>query len=219
MKPPGQWLSRFFPVAEVPESSLQQRLVIVDTETTGLNPKRDELLSIGAVAIQQGKLNLEDCFYKELKADNTPSARNVLVHRLTPSKLKLAEQPQQVLQDFIDYVDDAPLFAYHAKFDETVLNHALVKNGMARINTEFIDVAHMLLVADPEVGGQPLSLEAANAYLRIQNSQRHNAHGDALNTALLMLKLLKMEKLRTLDNTRQLYDMIKHNQHLRRWRQ
>ena len=206
------------PDASAGDYPLQERLVVVDTETTGLNPRRDALLSIGAVAVSGGRLDLHDSFYRLLQCEFLPSGENVLVHRLTPSQLQQAAEPRQALQAFRDYVQDCPLFAYHADFDRSVLNRALKKSGLPALGQPFIDVAHWVLLAEPGLGSRPPTLDAASAYFRIQHQQRHDAHSDALTTALLVMKLLKHPETPEATTVSTLSEALRHHQQLRNWR-
>lgn len=200
------------------EWSLQDRLVIVDTETTGLNTRRDALLSIGAVAINRGRLALNDSFYRVLQTTTQPSADNVLVHRLTPGELKQASPPQTALREFLDYAGDTPLLAYHADFDWAVLKRACREQALPELGQAYIDVAHWFLLAEPELGHKPLTLEAATAYYRIHSDNRHNAHGDAVTTALLTLKLLQKTDMEGSQTVGSLLQRIRQNQGLHRLR-
>ncbi len=179
---------------------LQGRLVVFDLETTGLNPRRDRILSIGAVALSEGRILLDDSFHAELQPPARLAADNVLVHRLTPDRLRRGEAPAPALQRFRDYIGGAPLLAYHAAFDHTVLRRALRQASLAGPLPPALDVAQWVLSAAPGIGSRPPSLDVALGFFRIPVSGRHDALADALITARLCLILLQRSREQGLDS-------------------
>ena len=66
-------------------------LVVFDTETTGLNPKSDEILSIGAVKIGGGKIRTSQSFEIFLKPSGAISAESIKIHHIRPCDLEHAD--------------------------------------------------------------------------------------------------------------------------------
>ncbi len=186
----GRLVKRLRPWADADLRALDQRLVVFDLETTGLDTRRDRPLSIGAIAIDGGRVSLDDAFHAELQPGGRLAADNVLVHRLTPERLARGEHVAVALRRFLDYVGDAPLLAYHAGFDRSILRHALRRELGLKITPLCLDVAPWARQLTPEIGSRPPSLDAVLAYYRIVVSQRHDALHDALATAQLVLLLL-----------------------------
>ncbi|MCB1053118.1 MAG: hypothetical protein KDC71_21135, partial [Acidobacteria bacterium] len=60
---------------------------VLDCEMTGLNPKKDQIVAIGACKIHQGQLDLGQTFYQVIKTDVPLSRENILIHRLTHSQI------------------------------------------------------------------------------------------------------------------------------------
>ncbi len=168
---------------------LTGRLVVFDLETTGLNPRKDRLLSIGAVALIDGRIILDDCFHAELQPPVQLAADNVLIHRLTPDRLQRGEAVGPVLRRFVDYIAGAPLLAYHAAFDHTLLKRALQRESFTDSLPPALDVAQWVMAAAPGIGSRPPTLDVALGYFRIPVIQRHDALADALITARLCLVL------------------------------
>ncbi|MDT0618984.1 3'-5' exonuclease [Salinisphaera sp. P385] len=184
-------LDRLRPWRAGPPRPLHGRLVVVDTETTGLDPRRAALLSVGAVSITGGRLDLDDGFYQLADPERVADPDNILVHRLTPEALAAAPPAGRAAAAFRAWRGDAPLFAYHAAFDRCVLDQALVRVGEPRLAGPVIDVADWVCLAEPEFAARPPTLDAAAAFFRLPllTRDRHNAHADALVTALLLLRL------------------------------
>src|ERR1700690_3323657 len=65
--------------------------VVVDTELTGLNEKKDSIVSIGAVKMTGGKIGLGNTFYRLIHPETTLTAESVVIHEITPSDV--SEKP------------------------------------------------------------------------------------------------------------------------------
>ena len=63
--------------------------VVFDTELTGLNKRKDEIISIGAVRIVQLQIRLDDTFYSLARPENLNHNPSTLVHRLTPEQQQI----------------------------------------------------------------------------------------------------------------------------------
>ena len=80
------------------EGSLRsQRWVVVDLETSGLNLNRDQVLSIGAVVIEDGAVDFSQMFERTLQQPNTKLSPSVLIHGLGPSAIAAGSDPAQAL--------------------------------------------------------------------------------------------------------------------------
>ena len=101
--------------AGLSDTSLRkQRWVVVDLETSGLNLNRDQVLSIGAMVIEDGAIDLGQAFERTLMRVNTPLNPSVLLHGLGPSAIAAGCDPADALLDFMTFVGDSPLLAFHA---------------------------------------------------------------------------------------------------------
>lgn len=200
------------------DGTLAQRMVVVDVETTGLDVRRDDLLAIGAVSIADGQLDLSSGHSALIESDSTPSAANVLVHRLTPRRLRHADSPTQALEDFLHYAGHAPMLAYHAPFDAAVLRRAVLKTEARVIRPVWLDVAEWVLLARPEIGPAIPSLDDALAAFNIPTADRHDALADATATAWLALKLIAISEDQGIDTVRELRRRLRRHRTLRRWR-
>ena len=67
------------------------RFVVMDTELTGLDEKKDSIISVGAVRMTGGTINLGDSFYRLVSPGTELNAASVCIHEITPSEV--AEQP------------------------------------------------------------------------------------------------------------------------------
>lgn len=169
------------------------RRIVLDTETTGLNPKAgDRLVEIGCVEMIGRKLTGQRFHtYINPERDVPPGAVNV--HGLTEEFL--ADKPKfaEVVEDFMDFVRDADLIIHNAAFDVGFLDHelGLLKKGdVAALCGEVIDTLRMARELRP---GKKSSLDALCSEYGVDNSGRQ-LHGALLDAELLAEVYLAMTR-------------------------
>ena len=128
----------------------QQRFVVLDLETTGLNMRRDQVLAIGAVVIDNGAIDFAEQFECTLhRADHQASA-STLIHGIAPSEVARGVEPSEALLDFMEFVGSSPLLAFHAEFDQRMLARALRQSLGYRLQHNFFDVAEIAPLLCPQ---------------------------------------------------------------------
>ena len=178
------------PAAGLSEVSLRkQRWVVVDLETSGLNLNRDQVLSIGAMVIEDGAIDLGQSFERTLLRTHNPLSPSVLLHGLSPSAIAAGSDPAQALLDFMTFVGDSPLLAFHAPFDQHMLTRALKDSLDYRFQHPCMDVAALAPMLCPQVELRDAGLDHWIKHFNLQIEDRHNASADALATAELALIL------------------------------
>lgn len=190
----------------------RQRLVVVDLETTGLDIKRDQVLAIGAVVIENGCIDLGQQFEATLKSQGRPLKDSVLIHELAPSTLSTGSDPAEALLAFMEFVAASPLLAFHAPFDQGMLERALLSQLDHRLQHGFIDVAELAPMLNTEARATHKRLDDWIGHFSLGASQRHHAAADALVTAELALILFSQAKRQGLDSPQALVRA------LQRWR-
>ncbi len=176
------------------------RLVVVDVETTGLNLRRDQILSIGAVAVEKGRLKLSESFNRMLKVDARLHKENVLIHGITPTDISDGEPPEQVMEDFLTFLRRAPLVAFHAAFDQKMLEKAIHAHLGQRCRLSAWDLAEWLPALFPEhAQSRRMGLDDWIQALNVPVEQRHNALEDAMATAQLLQMCLARARRKGLD--------------------
>lgn len=182
---------RHLPVPQdLDERSLRdQRWVVVDLETSGLNLNRDLVLSIGAVVIEDGAIDMAQQFERTLHRSQQKLSPSVLIHGLGPSAIAAGSDPCEALLDFMDFVGDSPLLAFHAPFDQHMLGRALKDSLGYRLQHPFFDVADIAPLLCPQANIREAGLDEWINHFRLQVGERHHASADALATAELALIL------------------------------
>jgi len=169
-----------------------ERFVIFDTETTGLDPRQDHAVSLGAVSMTGGRIALGDTFDRIIAAEAHPSRHSIVVHGLTPGKIANGHRPRDVLSDFLLWAGDAVLVAHHSAFDLAMLNRIVAPLSGRPIQNLVLDTTHLACHADRRREGYRYDLDSLlDRYDIPQTGVRHTALGDALLTARLLQKLLK----------------------------
>lgn len=172
----------------------QQRFVVVDLETSGLNTLKDKILSIGAVTIDQSAIALGHQFSCTLRRANHAVSESVLIHQIPPSEVAAGVRPENALLSFMEYVGSSPLLAFHASFDQRMLVREMDDAFAYPLRHAFYDVAEIAPLLYPEHGMRTPGLDDWVKFFNLHVLQRHNASADALVTAELMLILLKRAK-------------------------
>lgn len=171
-----------------------ERFVVLDTETTGFDYVNDRILCIGAITLQNGTINLQNAFehYMDQKHFDKSS---VQIHGIIRSDVLDHKSELQVLQLFLEYLGDSIIIAHHTKFDMTMINNALVRNGLDKIKNRTLDTASLykktLIKSNLLQHKDHYSLDDLADKFDISKKDRHTAIGDAYITAIAFLKILK----------------------------
>jgi DNA polymerase-3 subunit epsilon len=166
------------------------RWVVVDTETSGLDPDHDRLLAIGAVAVDDDGIQLDDSFEIVLQGHPSGDAANIVVHGIGHAAQAAGVPVRGALDAFRAWAADAPRVGFHTDFDRAVLRVAFAGAGLPADDRPWLDLAPLAGALVPEAyryGGR--SLDDWLAAFGIECTIRHNAASDALATAELLLRL------------------------------
>jgi DNA polymerase-3 subunit epsilon len=166
------------------------RWVVVDCETSGLDPARDRLLSLGAVAVRGGAIELAESFAAVLRQDEPSAAENILVHGLGGDAQRGGVAAADALHAFSSYLGDGLPAAFHARFDAAVLRRAFAGTRGLRAPKRWLDLAELAPALHPGLGRSCHALDEWLGAFGIACPQRHDALADAFATAQLLLVLL-----------------------------
>jgi DNA polymerase-3 subunit epsilon len=200
----GGWRSWFGPAVRLPPAQSQRlaawkalpepplsapvlgsRYVVVDVETTGLDLGKDRLISIGAVAVVEGKVALGDSFYVVLQQQAASDKGNILLHGIGTAAQLEGEPPVEALLAFLEYLGKSPLVAFHVAFDETMIRRALREHLGLNFKHPWLDLAYVMPGLNPPLARRCRALDDWIGRFGIRIEARHNALADALATAQL----------------------------------
>ncbi|MFO1325870.1 MAG: 3'-5' exonuclease [Rubrivivax sp.] len=171
------------------------RWVVLDVESSGLDPQHDRLLAIAALGVRvvEGRLLVApgDSFEVVLRqrdADATvPDRANILVHGIGVDAQRTGVEPAQALGAFQAFTAGAPLVAFHAGFDRILLTRALRDVLRRRLDATWLDLAELAPALLPQVNAH--ALDDWLALFGIRVAVRHQAAADTWATAELLQRL------------------------------
>jgi DNA polymerase III subunit epsilon len=170
-----------------------RRWIVLDVETSGLNPHSDRLLAIAAVALdvspdfERIAIVIGDSYEAVLKQDLPSNKDNILVHRIGAQAQADGRPPIEVLEEFRAWLGDCPLLAFHSAFDEAMLSRAYALAGLKPLQNEWLDIEPLA-----KITGVNPSLRALDDWLGhfgIECAVRHQAAADTFATAELLMRL------------------------------
>jgi len=177
-------------VPEVDDQPLSELIYTVfDTETTGLNPEEDEIISIGAIRIVNGHLLRDESFDQLVNPGRTIPFESIQFHGIEEHMLQNQPSIEQVLPRFGRFAEGTVLVAHNAAFDMRMLQ---MKESISKI--KFINpvLDTMLLSAFVNPVHNDHNLEAIADRLGVSIIGRHTALGDAIATGELFVKLIPL---------------------------
>ena len=166
------------------------RYVVLDTETTGLDPDDGhKIIEIGCIEILNRNVT-DNTFHKYINPEREIDLEASKVHGLTLSKLKEKPIFKDILNDFLEYISDSPLIIHNAPFDIGFLQkeYSDIHDTNSFIDNEIIDSLKLARRISP---GKRNTLDALCDRYSIDNSHR-TLHGALLDASLLALVYLKM---------------------------
>ena len=175
-------LERFFGGPMVPLRGA--RWVVIDCETSGLDPDRDRLIALGAVALREGRIGIADAYSAIVRQETPSAAENIVVHGIGADAQRAGRDPEEALREFSTFLGDGLPVAFHAPFDAAIL--ARVLPGKLR----WLDLARLAPVLFPSDASMRRSLDDWLEKFGIPLSGRHDALEDAFASAQLFQVLL-----------------------------
>jgi DNA polymerase-3 subunit epsilon len=171
------------------------RFVVLDSETTGLDPRRDRIITIGAVAVRDGEILLDDSFDALLKMDYNHSS--VTVHGITRDEASQGMDEPEALEQFLDYLRDGVIVGHHIGHDIQTLNAGYERHFGIELKNRALDTMDLTLHLNDDGAfadrpmAQGFTLDALCEMFGIPPHDRHTAGGDAFITAQVFLRLLR----------------------------
>ena len=163
---------------------------VFDLETTGLNPTEgDEIISVGAIRIVNGRLLQNERFEQLVDPRRSVPWTSVRIHGIHPEMLRGQPTIDAVLPMFHDFVKDTILVAHNAAFDMRFLQLKEKQSGVRFVNP-VLDTLLLSAVVHPS--HEDHNLEAITKRMGVRILARHTAMGDAVATGEVFLKFLPL---------------------------
>ncbi len=167
-------------------------LVALDTETTGLDPWVDDIVSIAAVKIRGNTILTSERLELLIRPTMGMSAEAMAVHQLRPMDLRQGMTVDQGLDQLLRFVGSRPLVGYYVEFDVTMINKYLLDRLGISLPNRIVEVSGMFY--DMKFRENPgryvdLRFNTIVQELDLPVRAQHDALNDALLAAMMYLKL------------------------------
>jgi DNA polymerase-3 subunit epsilon len=182
---------RFLSLIETPPDN---EFVVFDTETTGLNQKKDSIISIGAIKIINNKIKLSESLHIYLTDEKESSEEAIKVHKIREIDRVSGVSEKDAIEKFVDFVGSRPLIGYYLEFDIAMVNKLFREISGVSFPNKQIEVSELYYAKKSREAKRVdinLSFDSISKELKIPNFGKHDALNDALMTALIYLKLQK----------------------------
>ncbi len=166
------------------------RLIMLDTETTGLSPQTgDRMVEIGAVEVNQRCVQEEKKFHQYINPQRSIPDVVVRIHGIDDAKVKNEPTFAEIAPKFLEFIQGSTLVIHNAPFDLAFIIHELAEAGLPNIGD--MPVIDTLLMARKRFPNQRNTLDALCDRFNIERGHR-TLHGALLDAELLAEVYLAM---------------------------
>jgi DNA polymerase-3 subunit epsilon len=178
----------------------QCRYVVMDTELTGLDVKKDSIVSLGAVAMEGGRIVLGSQFYELVRPAAALKSESVVVHGITPEEVRDKPSIGAVIEDFLAFCEGAVVVGHFIGLDLSFLNKELRRlqgRAFAGPVVDTLKIHEWIRRHDGDFSrhfdgmARDKDLFSLAKKYHIQISAAHNAQMDAFITAQLFQRFLR----------------------------
>lgn len=179
------------------EEAPLDEVVVFDTETTGLNPKKDEILSIGAVKLKGNKILMSQKFELFVKPTREINEQSIKIHQIRNIDLENGCEAREAIEQFLHFIGARPLVGYYLEFDIKMINKYVKPWLGISLPNQQIEVSG--LYHDKKIKFIPdgvidLRFDVMMKELGLPIFGKHDALNDAVMTAMMYIKLQNIEK-------------------------
>jgi DNA polymerase III subunit epsilon len=176
------------------DAPINDEFVAFDCETSGLDTKKAEIISIGAVKIVGNKVLTSERLDIFVKPERQMSAENIKIHHIRNCDLENAVDIREAIDRFLRFIGTRTLVGYYLEFDVAMIDKYLSKFANIKLLNPQLEVS--ALYYDQKIdpfgsGNVDLRFDSITKDLGIPLFSQHNSYYDALSTALIFIKLKK----------------------------
>ena len=174
--------------------------VCLDCETSGLNPKKDEILSIGAVHIKENKILMRKTFNIFLKPSKNINPESIKIHHIRPIDLENGINPQEAIYQLLEFIGARPIVGYYINFDVAIISKYTKELLGIKLPNETIEVSSMyykIRKKSTDYEFIDLRFDTILKNLDIPRLGKHDALNDAIMTSMMFLKLRDLTPAKT----------------------
>jgi DNA polymerase-3 subunit epsilon len=168
-------------------------IVSVDLETTGLNPAKDDILSVGLVEIQGERIKLNTAWHQIVSVERDIPAESAVIHQITDDAAAAGRPLDLVLPELLRRLQGKAMLVHFARIEQTFIDAACRRLYGAPFVIPIIDTLALgqRVFERRNHTIQPGDLRLFNLRPRynLPNYKSHNALNDAIATAELFLAM------------------------------
>ncbi len=180
------------------DEACADEVVVFDTETTGLNPKKDEILSIGAVIVKGNKILTSEKFELFVKPTKAINEESIKIHRIRNIDLENGSEAKEAIEQFLHFIGSRPLVGYYIDFDVKMVNKyvkSLLGITLPNKTIEVSGIYHDKKIKFIPDGTIDLRFDVMMKDLGLPIFGKHDALNDAVMTAMMYVKLQNISKI------------------------
>jgi DNA polymerase-3 subunit epsilon len=175
----------------------EARFTALDTELTGLDKKKDTIISIGAIKMSGGRIDIGKSFYQLVNPGMEMGKDAIVVHEITPAEVKERPTIDSVMISFLEFCSDSILLGHFISIDLAFINREAVRMTGAPLKNHAVDT--MMLFDwlkwnnhghDTALDTESYQLHEIAKALGIAPQGAHNAMMDAFMTAQVFQRLI-----------------------------
>jgi DNA polymerase-3 subunit epsilon len=181
------------------DDSHDDEVVVFDCETTGLNPKIDDIISIGAVKVKGNKILTDEAIHIFVKQDKQISHESITIHQIRHCDLYDAICIEEAIEKFLYYIGNRPLVGYYLEFDVAMINKYVkpmfgitLPNKQHEVSAIYYD-KKICTIPQRHID---LRFDTILKDLALPTLQAHDALNDAVMTAMMYLKLQQIKSVK-----------------------
>ncbi|QKJ22062.1 3'-5' exonuclease [Poseidonibacter lekithochrous] len=170
----------------------EHEYICLDCETTGLSPRKDEILSIGAVLIKENKILMRKTLNIFVKPSKNVTAESIKIHHIRPIDLENAVEPEVAIKELLEFIGNRPIVGYYINFDIAMISKYTKKFIGIKLPNESIEVSSMYYKTRKKTSEYEfidLKFDTILKELDIPELGKHDALNDAIMTSMMFLKL------------------------------
>ena len=177
----------------------EDEFVCFDCETTGLDPKVDDIISIGAVIIKNNTIVSSKKFVRFVKPKTKLQIEAIKVHHIREMDLEDAEDIDNVIEEFLNFIGNRTLVGYFLEFDIAMINKYLkpkIGINLPNKNYEVSAIYYDYKIEKIPQANIDLRFDTIMKDLQIPFMGKHDAYNDAVMTSLIFIKLRNSAKVK-----------------------
>ena len=170
-------------------------VVVLDTETSGMDTSSDEILSIGAVLVKGNSIEIGGSFEARLKPEREIGEESIKIHGIRDVDAADGESPKEAISRLLEFVRNRPLVGYYIRFDQKMLSRYTKEMLGIPMPNRLIELSEMYYRRYRKSSPYEfvdLKFDTIMEELDLPLLGKHDALNDALMSALIYLKLKSM---------------------------